>query len=287
VHWVIEPGFFSSGPVHTGLAIGCVVAIVSSVVGVFTAIRGQSFAGHSLADVATTGGSAAFLWGINPLFGFLCGGVVGAGAMEMLGVKNTRGRDLATGIVLGAALGVAALFLYLDTTTSSTTGASQEILFGSMFSVGGSTVGVVAVAGAACLAIMGFLGRPLMLSSIDSDLASAKGVPVRVVGMLYMLALALAVGLSAVAIGAILSTALLIGPAGTALRVTRRITHATVAACVIGVVSTFLGVLLAYDSYYWSADHRSWPVSFFIVTLVFLAYLVTEIFRPRERRVVA
>jgi hypothetical protein len=36
-------------------------------------------------------------------------------------------------------------------------------------------------------------------------------------------------------------------------------------------------VLLAYDSYYWSSSHASWPVSFFIVVIIFFSYLVTEL----------
>ena len=112
-----------------------VVAVVSAIVGVFTVIRSQSFAGHALTDVATTGGSGAFYLGISPLVGFIGGGVLGAGAMDLVGVQRVRSRDLATGIVLGAATGLAALFLYLDATTSNTTGATQQILFGSIFTV--------------------------------------------------------------------------------------------------------------------------------------------------------
>ena len=57
MHYLFEPGLFGSDPVRTALLVGAVVAITSGVIGVFTVIRGQSFAGHSLADVATTGGS--------------------------------------------------------------------------------------------------------------------------------------------------------------------------------------------------------------------------------------
>jgi zinc/manganese transport system permease protein len=277
VHWVFEPGFFSSHPVHVACVVGSIVAIVSGVVGVFTVIRGQSFTGHSLADVATAGGSGAFLVGISPLLGFVAGGVAGAGAMEVIGVRRARQRDLATGIVLGASIGLAALFLYLGTTRSSTTGASQQILFGSIFSTVSSTVPIVAVFSVVCLGIMALVHRPLLLSSVSTDMAAARGVPVRVVGLLYMLALALAVGLSSLAIGAILSTALLIGPAAIALRLTKRIGWAMVAACFTGVGAVLLGVLLAYDSYYWSSTHASWPVSFFIVVIVFLGYLATEL----------
>jgi len=277
LHWVFEPGFFSDQSVRLAVVMGGTVAIVSSVVGVFTAMRGQSFAGHSLADVSTAGGSGAFLAGINPIFGFVGGGVIGAGAMEMMGIRNPRGRDLATGIVLGASMGLAALFLYLGTTWSTTTGASQQILFGSIFSIDSSTLPIVAVFSGLCLGIMAVIHRPLLLTSVNSDIAAAKGIPVRMVGLLYMLCLAMAVGLSSLAIGAILSTALLIGPAAIALRLTKRVGRVTVSAALIGVAATLIGVLLAYDSYYWSASHQAWPVSFFIVTLIFIGYVATEL----------
>lgn len=285
MHWIFEPGLFSSQPVREAALIGTLVAVVSSIVGIFTAMRGQSFAGHSLSDVSTAGGSGAFLIGINPLFGFVGGGVIGAGAMEMLGIKNSRGRDLATGIVLGAATGLAALFLYLGTTSTSTTGASQQILFGSIFSPESQTVVIVSVFSAVALAIMLAIERPLLLSSVDSDIAKANGVRVRTVGALYMLALALAVGLSSLAIGAILSTALLIGPPAIALRLSNRLGRSTIAACVIGVVATLAGIVLAYDSYYWNSGHQAWPVSFFIVTIVFFGYLATELRRTVQRKV--
>ena len=110
-----------------------IVAVVSGVVGVFTVIRGQSFAGHALADIGTAGGSAAFLVGVSTLYGFVALNVVGGGGDGADRHPRPRGRDLATGIVLGAALGLAALFLYEDTVTSSTTGATVNVLFGSVF----------------------------------------------------------------------------------------------------------------------------------------------------------
>jgi zinc/manganese transport system permease protein len=282
VHFVFEPGFFSSQPVHVAAAVGGLVAVVSAVVGVFTVMRGQSFAGHSLADVSTAGGSGALLIGLTPLTGFIGGGVIAAGAMDIIGIRRVRGRDLATGIVLGASLGLAALFLYLDT-TSAVTGATQQILFGSIFTVDPSTVPVVATLGALAVLIIAALYRPLLLTSMSNDVAAARGVPLRLVGLGFMLALALAVGLSALAIGAILSTALLIGPAAAALRLTNRVGSALAVACVIGVASTWLGILLAYDSYYWGSSQRGLPVSFFIVGVVFAAYLASGLPVVRAR----
>jgi zinc/manganese transport system permease protein len=274
---IFGPGFFQSSPVEVALLVGTLVAIVSGVVGVFTVIRGQSFAGHSLADLGATGGSGAFLLGINQLFGFVAIAAVAAGAIELIGLRRPRGRDLATGIVLGAGLGLAALFLYLDTTFSNTTGASVTILFGSIFAIDGSLVPVIALLSAVSLAVTVTLYRPLLLSSLSQDMAAARGLPVRLIGVAYLAALALAVSLSAMTIGAVLSTALLIGPAAAALRITRRPGLAICLASMIGTVAIWVSVLLAYDSYYWPPGGRGWPVSFFVVTLIFLFYLLTQL----------
>ena len=281
---VFEPGFFGSAQVHVAVTVGGIVAVVSAVVGVFTVMRGQSFAGHSLGDVSAAGGSGALLIGLSPVAGFVGLGAVGAAVMDLIGVQRLRGRDLATGIVLGAAIGLSALFLYLTTTTGATTGATQQVLFGSIFTTSTSTIPVVSILGAVSLAAIALIYRPLLLSTVSPDIAAARGVPVRLVGVAYMLALAVSVGLSSLAIGAILSTALLIGPAATALRLTRRMAAALGVACLIGVLATWLGVLLSYDSYYWGSSHLGLPVSFFIVAVIFVTYLCSGVAGSRAAR---
>jgi zinc/manganese transport system permease protein len=283
VRYVFEPGFFSSSPVHIAVVVGAISALVSGIVGVFTVMRGQSFAGHALTDVATTGGSGAFFFNFSPLVGFLGAGVLGAGAMDLIGVERLRGRDIATGIVLGFATGLAALFLYLDATKNATTGVSQQILFGSIFTLESSTIPLVVVMSVITLGVLFVIYRPLLLSSISSDLAAARGIRVRLVGVLFMVTLAIAVGLSSIAIGSVLSTALLIGPAATALRVTRNLRAALVVASVLGVGATWLGVVLAYDSFYWFPSSQGLPVSFFIVALIFVGYLASGLPALRRR----
>ena len=270
---VVEPGFFSSEPVRTAVVIGGAAAAVSGVVGVFTVIRGQSFAGHALADVSSAGGAAAFLLGINPLGGFLLMSVLAATSMELVRADRASERDLVTGIVTGAGLGLAALLLYWDVTTSSTTGATVTVMFGSMFAISASIVPLALAVGIGALLAIGVLYRPLLLCSVDPDLAAAQGVPVRLIGLLHLIVVALAVALSAVTVGAILSTALLIGPAAIALRLAKRPGVAILLAAAIGVVATWGGILLAYDSYEWTGGH-GWPVSFCIVALIFVAYAV-------------
>jgi zinc/manganese transport system permease protein len=281
---LVEPGFLASEDVRVAILVGAVVAVVSGTVGVFTVMRGQSFAGEALGDINTTGGSAALLAGVVPLWGFVVVGVAAAATMDLIGIQRPRGRDLATGIVLGLGLGVAALLLYLVTTLRNTTGATVTILFGSIFTVTVSTLPLVALLGAVALAIVALLYRPLLLSSVSAEMAAARGIHVRALGSAYLLAMAVAVALAAMTIGTILSTALLIGPAATALRLTTRPGRAIALAAAIGIAAMWLGELLAYDSFYWPPVGTGWPVSFFVVTLIFLAYLLSGLPALLRRR---
>jgi zinc/manganese transport system permease protein len=158
------------------------------------------------------------------------------------------------------------------------------VLFGSIFELPSSMVPVTVIFSVAATGIILASYRPLLLSSLSPELAATRGVPVRLVGIGYLIALAVAVSLSAVTIGAILSTALLIGPAAAALRLTKRAVFAMAIAAVVAVAATWLGILLAYDSYDWPPRHQGWPVSFFVVTLIFVFYLAIHMSVGRWHR---
>jgi zinc/manganese transport system permease protein len=284
VHWIFEPGLFSNTAVRTGAGVGAIVAVVSALVGLFTVMRHQSFAGHALADVATAGGAGAGAMSFSPLVGFVLGALIGAGAMEAVGVERVRQRDVATGVVLGGATGLSALFLYLVTLNSSSSGSTQLILFGSLFSVTASTVVAVAVLSVLVCLALASLGRPLLFASLSTDAASARGVAVARLALGYTLLMAVTVGLSAIVIGSVLSTALLIGPAAAALRLRRRLATTFVCAGALGVFAVVMGVVLSYDSYYWWPSHRALPVSFCVVSVVVIELLVVSVVRRLRGR---
>ena len=282
---IVEPGFFASPVVQLAAEFGGIVAVVAALVGVFTVLRGQSFAAEGIGDIGAAGGSSSYLVNVAPLVGFVGISAAAAAVMELIGVQRARGRDLATGIVLGVGFGLTALFLYIGTNAGSASGATVTILFGSIFAVPASNLPLVLALGALTAAALAAVYRPLMLVSVNPELAAARGIRARLVGFVYLLALAVAVALSAMTIGAILSTTLVVGPAASALRLTSRPGRAFAAAAGIGLACTWLGLLLAWDSYYWPPLHDGWPASFFIVTLVLLSYLLSRAWtRPRRAR---
>jgi zinc/manganese transport system permease protein len=185
--------------------------------------------------------------------------------------------------VLGASIGLAALFLYLATTEQSTTGATVTILFGSAFAIASSTVPLILLLSLLVLGVTLALYRPLLLSTVSPEMAAARGISVRTIGFLYLIALALAAALAAITIGSLLGTALLVGPAASALRLTKRPLTAILTAAGMGIGAMWVGIVLAYDSFEWPPAGHGWPVSFFVVTLVFILYLASGLPERRHR----
>ncbi len=280
LHAVFLPGFFESSQVINALWVGTFVAAISGMIGVFVVIRGQSFVGHALTDFGATGAAGAFLIGINIWYGFLSFGLMAGAGVEFLG-NRARNRDVATGLILSFAMGLGALFLYFDTINTSNATVSMLVLFGSIFVMDPTITPVVVGIGLASVILLCVLYRPLLMSSVSPEIAHARGVPVRFVGMAFMILLAAAVEDGSLVLGALLSTALLIGPAATAVRLTAKTGFALLLSAGIGIVATWLGIILAYDSYWWPPHGRGWPVSFFIAVLILIFYLASRLW-PRS-----
>jgi len=266
--------------VVTALQAGTVVALVSAAIGYFVVLRGLSFIGHAVTDIGFTGGAGAGLLGLNALWGLLAFCVAAALGVGALG-DRARERDVATGVILAIALGLGALFLYISTRFVSQPFA---LLFGSVFEIDPDTTRVMIVIGGACLIVLLVLFRPLLFCSVSPQVAEARGVPVRMVSALFLVCMAVAVAEAAQVVGVLLSTALLIGPPATASYLVSRPGSGMIVAAAIGLLETWAGVVLSYDSYYWPPGGKGWPVSFFICALALLCYLLARAMRPAFRR---
>ncbi len=265
-------GFFASSNVTTALVASAVVAALSAAIGYFVVLRGVAFAGHAVTDIGLTGGAGALLVGVNPLLGLLAFSVGAAAAVGALG-ERARERDLATGLVLAFALGVGALFLHLQTRAGS---GQSSLLFGSVFDTDASLLRVVAVIGVIALGALLAMYRPLLFASVAPDAARTAGVAVRTLGYLFLLLMAVAVAETAQVVGVLISTALLVGPAATAMALVCDPLRGMALAMLLAIGEAWLAIVLAYASFGWTHGAHSWPVSFFVSVIALAAYVAAR-----------
>ena len=90
------------------------------------------------------------------------------------------------------------------------------------------------------------MARPLLFASLDPDVAAARGVPVRTLGLGFLVLLAVTVSVATLAVGALLVFALLLLPAAIAQHVTTRPYAALALAAAIGVAVTWLGIAVGF-----------------------------------------
>jgi zinc/manganese transport system permease protein len=249
------PTMFEYEFMQNAFAASGIVAVLAGVVGYFLVLRGQTFAGHALSHVGFTGATGAVLVGMSPLWGMI-GFTLAAGiGMGALGEKLT-GRDVAIGVILTLSLGFGLLFLHFFTAYAS---QATALLFGNVLGVNHDTLVVLAGLAVVSLGALAIIMRPLLFASLQPELAEAKGVPLRLVSILFLAITALAVAASTQIVGVLLVFALMVGPAAAAQNVAIRLSTGVLLAAVFALVQAWLGLTLAY--------YTDWPTSFWITIL--------------------
>lgn len=246
---------------------GTAIALASGLVGYFVVLRSQVFSGDALSHVAVTGALAALVIGINLLVGLYVACLVVALGLAALGSKG-RADDTVIGSVFAWILGLGALFLTLYTTSANGVDAASgvNVLFGSIFGLSGShAVADTVIACGLSIAVV-LLARPLLFASIDDAVAAARGVPVRLLGFVFLGIVGVTAAAATQAVGALLLLGLLATPAGTAQALTTRPFRALWLSAGIAVASTWIGLSIAYAA-------PSIPPSFGILAVTTGGYL--------------
>jgi len=268
--------------VQNAFLAGALVAIMAAVMGYFVVLRAQAFAGEALADIGFTGATGAAILGISSLLGMLGLTLLGALGMGALG-ERVRGRDVEIGMVLSFALGLGVLFLSIYIQNGANANAGVGILFGSILTVTRRDVIITLITGSATLLILALLFRPLLFASVDPEVAQARGVPVRLLSIVFLLLLAVATAEAVLVIGVLLVFALLIAPAAAAEHLTRRPLTAIILSVILGLTFTWGGLILGFVG-----TGRHLPISFYISAMAALTYfasvLIARFRKPRRYR---
>ena len=244
---------------------GTLIAIVAGLVGYLVLLRRSAFAAHALAHTGFAGAAGAVLVGVNPIYGLLLFTGASGSGMAVLGRRAAQ-RDVEIGTVLAFMLGLGLLFINLYHGGIAT--ATYSILFGQILAISAGQVLLTLAAFVALLAVLAIVYRPLLFSALDEDVAEARGMPILALGIVFMLLLAVAVSMAVQVVGVLLVFALMVTPAAIAVRLASRPVTAIAISVGVALGATWLGLFVAY--------YAPYPVSFFITTFAFVAYLAVR-----------
>lgn len=261
---------------QNALLAGTSIALLAGLAGFFVVLRGQVFAGDMLSHVAYAGALAALAAGVDLRLGLFTATIAVAVGIGLLG-----GRAAADDVVIGNAmawvLGLGVFFLAVYTTRGATgnSTANVNVLFGSIFGISSRSALIAAGVAVGLIAVLLLIARPLLFASLDPAVAAARGVPVRVLGPLFLIIVGGAAGEASQAVGALLLVGLIAAPAAAARRLTDRPWAALALSGGLAVLAMWSGLTLAYAV-------PLLPPSFTVVAVVSAEYAVAALFGRRD-----
>jgi zinc/manganese transport system permease protein len=242
---------------------GSLVAIAAGLLGYFVLTRQNAFAAHALAHIGFPGATGAVLVGAPVTLG-LAVFCIGGGLLIGLFGRRVADREIATGTILALSTALGVLFASL---ASANVGTTTSVLFGNLLAISTDQLLVFGGFTAVIVLVLALLARPLVFASVDPDVAEARGVPVRRLGIAFVVLLALTVTMAVQVVGTLLLFALVVTPAAAALRLTARPARVAVLAVAMALVSVWGGLVLS--------AMVDLPPSFFVVTVAVLLWVVT------------
>ena len=250
--------------VSNSLWAGALVALIGGLVGVFVMNRELSFAVHGISELSFAGAAIFLLIGFDVVVGSVVGSIAAALIIAVLGDKSKdRNSIVAVLMPFGLGLGILALALYPGRAANK-----FGLLTGQIVAVDDPKLASLAVISAIVLILLFVIWRPLMFATLDAEVAAARGVNTKTLGVFFVLLLGLAVAAAVQIVGALLVLALLVTPAAAALRLSKSQLWVPVLSVLFAMVSMLGGILLALGG--------GLPISPYVTTLSFLIYLIAR-----------
>jgi zinc/manganese transport system permease protein len=251
--------------VQNSLIAGALLGLMGGLIGVFVMTRDMSFAVHGISELSFAGAALALLFGLNIALGATLGSIVAAVIIAIMGSRaKDRNSIIAVLMPFGLGIGILALALYEGRAANK-----FGLLTGQIIAVDDPQVFWLIASSLVVVSALLVIWRPLSFASLDLEVAEARAVPTKTLGIVFMLLLALAVAASVQVVGALLVMTLLVTPAAAALRLTSSPVLVPLLSVSFAVVSVVGGILLALGG--------GLPISPYVTTLSFAIYLVARV----------
>lgn len=244
---------------------GALLALIGGLVGVFVMHRELAFAVHGISELSFAGAAVFLLIGLDVVFGSVFGSFIAAAIIAVLGEK-ARDRNSIVGVLMpfGLGIGILALALYPGRAANK-----FGLLTGQIVAIDDPKLTAMIVISSIVLVALFLIWRPLSFASLDQEVAVARGVNSRLLGIVFILLLGLAVAAAVQIVGALLVLALLVTPAAAALRLSNSQVMVPLLSVLFAMIAMVGGTLLALGG--------TLPISPYVTTISFVIYLVARV----------
>ena len=218
---------------------GIGVALVAGPIGCFIIWRRLAYFGDTLSHSALLGVAIALLLEVNITLSVFFISVTVALLLLLLQRRASLSSDALLGLLAHATLAVGLVVLaFMSWVRVDLMG----FLFGDILAVTTTDLAIIWSGGAAVLAVLAYIWRPLFAATVNYDLATAEGVRPEVTNIIFMVLVAAVIAVSMKLVGVLLITALLIIPAATARRFAASPEQMAILAAIIGAGAVWLGL---------------------------------------------
>lgn len=242
MNFFVEP-FTSNEFMMLALIAGSLVSLTCAIAGTFVVLRGLAFVGDALAHGLLPGIAIAILLGFSGVIGAAVGAGVMMGGVGLVQRKLRLSGDTAVGLLF---VGMLSLGVIITSRSDEFVGDLTRILFGQLLGVNSTDVVWQVIALVVVALIAYACRRPFLLLTIDEGLTSTSGFSVRLFHNLLLVVVGITVVASFQTVGTLLVLGMLVAPAATGALFARRIESMMIIAGVVGIVSTYTGLLLSY-----------------------------------------
>lgn len=237
------------------------IAITCGVAGVYVVARNFSFLAHTLSEIGFAGAAFAVYLNMAPLWGMLLFTLLGSISVGELSM-HTDQKESSISAISALFIGLGVLFLAISNSNSR---YATNILFVSIIGVDRKGVIQLVILSIIVLLLIFSVQRQLNFDSFDHVGALANGVRVGLVGLIFLIALAMAVSIGSQIVGSMLVFILLTLPSSTARYIARSVPGMIAWSVGIALFSVWLGLYLGFVT--------NWPVTFFISLIDVVIYL--------------
>ncbi len=213
------------------------VAIVSGVVGVFALMRKMTLAADSMSHVALPGIGLALLSDISPILGATVALLFGAWLTWGIERRTGISTDAVIGVLFSASLAIGSLFAEGEELLDALFGELAPIsALQWALGVGGSLV---------ILALLYWYRDRLTLALVSEDLATASGISVSRMNLIFLFVFALTILLGLQFFGALLMGSMIIVPAAVGRNLGTSLQRTFGIAVLVALFAIFLGYALS------------------------------------------